>query len=445
MSAGKAGALLGALLLSAVLAPASVLAKTEDLGGWSPAAPPAAGRAHHTATLLRTGIVLVAGGVDAHGTATDTAELFDPAVNRWAPASPLSTSRTEHTATVLSDGRVLVVGGFHPGDTFSNRGDSESLNTVELYDPRYNRWTPAASMDHRRARHTATLLTDGRVLVLGGISSTMQPNWSWSLPDQGELYDPRTDRWSLTVPGLRGRQGHTATLLPDGRVLVVGGIGETGPESGAKLYDPFGETWAVAAPPGVLRDLHTATLLPDGRVLVLGGVGAKAAEVAQGPMHYATEPEASGDLYDPTRNIWLPILAMHSTRLLHTATLLRDGSLLVVGGAYANPGHPEIYEVAANRWVQATVVISRHGHTATLLPDGRVLVVGGFGIDAMSSAWTYRPDMGVGQVSRWGAIPTALALLAALAVLLSVIWGGRPRLPLRKWLGRGDPDRWVAS
>ena len=445
MRPGKVAALLGALLLAIVLAPASVLAKTEDLGGWSQAATLATGRAQHTATLLRTGKVLVAGGVDAHGVATPTTELFDPIANRWSAAAPMSTGRTEHTATLLTDGRVLVVGGFYASDPPLGRGGGETLRSAEIYDPRSNRWTPTLSMAFRRGRHTATLLPDGRIVVLGGIAATSAPDWSFTLPGGGEVYDPRTDLWSETAPDVGGRQGHSATLLRDGRVLVVGGMGEMGLELPARVYDPARDSWSAAWPPAIVRSGHTATLLPDGKVLVLGGVGAPAAEVAQGPMRYGTEPLSSGDVYDPVLNLWTPTLAMSSTRFEHTATVLRDGNVLVVGGAYANPGHPEIYEVAANHWAQATVVINRHGHTATLLPDGRVLVVGGFGIDAMSTAWIYRSDMGVVQVSRWAPLPTALALLAALGFLLALIWGGRPRLPLRKGVRRGDPDQWIAS
>jgi len=442
----RASSLVCLLLLAAALIPASVVAKSEDLGGWLPVADLATGRAQHTATLLQTGKVLVAGGVDAHGAATATAELFDPIANRWSAAAPMSTSRAEHTATLLTDGRVLVVGGFYARDPLAlGRGGGETLSRAEIYDPRSNSWTPAPSMAVRRGRHTATLLPDGRVVVLGGIAITSAANWTFTLPGGGEVYDPRTDRWSETAPDVGGRQGHSATLLRDGRVLVVGGSGEMGPEPTARIYDPARDSWSTAWLPAIVRSGHTATLLPDGKVLVLGGLGAPAVEVAQGPMRYQTEPLSSGDMYDPVLNLWIPTLAMTSTRLEHTATLLKDGSVLVVGGAYANPGHPETYEVATNHWVQATAVVNRHRHTATLLPDGRVLVVGGFGIDAISSAWIYRPDMGVVQVSRWGAVPTALALLAALAVLLALIWGSRLPPPLRKWLRRGDPDQWVAS
>jgi N-acetylneuraminic acid mutarotase len=426
-------------LLAAALGSVSVLAKSEDLGGWSPGATLITGRAQHTATLLPTGKVLVAGGVDAHGVATATAELFDPIANRWSVAAPMSTGRTEHTATVLNDGRVLVVGGFHEKDPLG-----ETLNNAEIYDPQHNRWTPAASMTFRRARHTATLLPDGRVLVLGGVSSTSDLI-GWTLPDVGELYDPRADRWSTTAPGLGGREDHTASLLPDGRVLVVGGQAEVGIESIARLYEPSRNTWAPAATPAIVREFHTATVLPGGNVLVLGGDGTPVVELAKGPTHYGVEPQSTGEVFDSTRDLWTPILDMNLIRIEHTATLLSNGTVLVVGGAYANPGNPELYEVAANRWVRGTVEINRHAHTATLLPDGRVLIVGGFGIDAMSTTWTYRPDMGVAQVSRWGAIPTALALVGALALLLALIWGGPLRVSLRKRLRRGDPDRWVAS
>jgi hypothetical protein len=106
----------------------------------------------------------------------------------------------------------------------------------------------------------------------------------WRFPAAAELYDPRTGRWSETAADVGGRQGHSATLLRDGRVLVVGGMGEVGPEPTARIYDPAHDSWSAAWLPAIVRSGHTATLLPDGKVLVLGGVGAPAVEVAQGPM-----------------------------------------------------------------------------------------------------------------------------------------------------------------
>jgi hypothetical protein len=182
-------------------------------------------------------------------------------------------------------------------------------------------------------------------------------------------------------------------------------------------------------------------------VLVLGGIGVSVTELAAASPQFPTyslDPLASSELYDPASDSWSFVVAMHSTRYGHTATLL-PGGVLVVGGAYANPGHPELFQIPGYFWVAGSSVISRHGHTATLLPDGWVLIVGGFGIGAMSTAWTYGPGFGVAHVARWGTIPTALALLVCLGVLLALIWGGRPHLLRRKRLRRGDPDQWVAS
>jgi len=430
------------LLVCLVLAwtpvgPGYVLAKTEDLGGWVAAAALTTGRAQHTATLLQNGKVLVAGGVDAQGVATATAELFDPSSSRWTAAAPMQSPRIEHTATLLSDGRVLVAGGR------SRRTYGETLDSAEVYDPASGRWNQAPSMRFRRAGHTATLLPNGEVLVVGGRSVT--EDFAFTLPDAVELYDPRTNQWSTTAPGSIARQGHTATLLRDGRVLVVGGMAEIGLATSAQIYDPTLDRWSAAWLPATARSGHTATLLPSGIVLVLGGVGTPAAEISQGSAYYSFDALSTGDLYDPTLNLWTRIRAMNATRIEHTATVLKNGAVLVVGGAYANPGHPETYEVAANRWVQGTAVINRHSHTATLLPDGRVLIVGGFGIDAMSTAWTYRPDLGAVQINRWGTVPTALALLGALGVMFALIWGDRLRLFLPRWPRRGDPDQWVAS
>jgi len=220
-----------------------------------------------------------------------------------------------------------------------------------------------------------------------------------------------------------------------------------GPEPSVKLYDPAHNAWSAARTPRIARDGHTATLLADGKVLVVGGIGVSAKELAAASPQYLTyslDPLSSGDLYDPASDSWTFVVAMHATRWGHTATLL-PGGLLVVGGAYANPGHPELFEIPGHFWVTGSSVINRHGHTATLLQDGRTLIAGGFGIDGMSTSWIYRSDMGVVQVSRWGAVPTGVALLAALAVLLALIWGSRLRLSLRKWLRWGDPDQWIAS
>ena len=425
-----------ALLTGSLGAPA-VLAKSEDLGGWSPTARMTTGRAQHTATLLRNGKVLVTGGVDGQGVATASAELFDPSTNRWIVTSRMQGPRIEQTATLLSDGRVLVAGG-RRGRTYG-----ETLDSAEVYDPVSGRWNPTASMSFRRAGHTATLLPNGRVLVVGGRSVT--EDFGSSLPDAAELYDPRTNQWSKTAPGGIARQGHTATLLRDGRVLVVGGMGEIGLASSAQIYDPAMDSWSAAWLPAIVRSGHTATLLPDGKVLVLGGVGAPAVEVALGPMRYGTEPLSSGEMYDPVLNLWIPTLAMNSTRIEHTATLLKDGSVLVVGGAYANPGHPEIYEVAANHWVQATAVINRHAHTATLLPDGRVLVVGGFGIDALTTAWIYHPEAGNAQSSRLNPLLTGVGILAGLAIFVTLIGGVRLRARFAKRRRRHDRDEWVVS
>jgi hypothetical protein len=187
-------------------------------------------RDRHTATLLENGMVLVAGG-GGEGYARNSAELYNPATGTFRSTGSMRSDRWLHTATLLRDGRVLVAGGRSPNDS--------TYASAELYDPATGRFTPTGSMKASRQEHTATLLTDGRVLIAGGY---VQDPAHWDVLSETELYDPRTGKF--TDGGSMGEQrsGQTATLLDDGRVLIVGGSGVgypmgTGPTS-AVLYRP---------------------------------------------------------------------------------------------------------------------------------------------------------------------------------------------------------------
>jgi hypothetical protein len=206
--------------------------------------------------------------------------------------------------------------------------------------------------------------------------------------------------WTATGSLNTTRSGHTATLLPDGRVLVAAGEGEPGTLSSAELYDPATGLWTATGSLHAARRDHTATLLPDGRVLVAGG------QVSEADL-------ASAELYDPSTGTWTPTGSMNTARNGHTATLLPDGRVLVVGGM------PELYDPATGSWsYTSNPIVIRRGHTATLLPDGRVLVAGGLGGGYLASAELYDPATGLWALS--GSLNTARYLHSA-----TLLPGGR--------------------
>jgi N-acetylneuraminic acid mutarotase len=172
------------------------------------------GRAWHTATLLPSGRVLVAGGViDVNATtASASAELYDPSTNTWSSAGNMAHAREFFTATLLPNGKVLVAGGHDPGT------GAYKTSSAELYDLSTNTWSYAANMANGRAFHTATLLENGKVLVAGGLDSN-DGNLA-----SAELYDPSTNTWSSAGNMIYPRAEHTTTLLTNGTVLVTGGI-----------------------------------------------------------------------------------------------------------------------------------------------------------------------------------------------------------------------------
>jgi N-acetylneuraminic acid mutarotase len=231
---------------------------------WSPAAAMTVARDQHTATLLGTGKVLVVGGVNIGTNGMDAAlastELYDPTANTWTAPASLTTARFGQTATLLKSGKLLVAGGY---DINGN-----VLASAEIYDPATDTWSPAGSMATGRALDTATLLGTGQVLVAGGVDTNSAPLAS------AELYDPTSNTWSAAASMAVPRDQHTATLLGNGTVLIAGGAdSNTNPLASAEIYDPLSNTWSASASMASARGNPSATLLQSGKVLLAGGFG----------------------------------------------------------------------------------------------------------------------------------------------------------------------------
>jgi N-acetylneuraminic acid mutarotase len=261
--------------------------------------------------------VLVAGGQGGTTIFLKSAELYDPATGIW-PAGNLATGRQKHEATLLLNGKVLVTGGAGSGYT--------ALASAELCDPNQTpiAWTNANSMATRRTGHSATLLANGKVLVAGGYftDNTVYPAVT-TMHSSCELYDPDTGQWSPAGSLPMGWANHQAVRLQNGKVLIVGGtMGGDAYLANAALYDPDADRWTPTGGMSVGRYGHTITLLNDGKVLVTGSI----------TPGINTPCLASCELYDPEAGVWSPAPSMLTARAGHTATLLRNGDVLVAGG-----------------------------------------------------------------------------------------------------------------
>ncbi len=330
-------------------------------------------RSAHTATLLNIGQALVAGGIASYKTIqslgaacepvpTNDAEMFDPATGTFTATRPMTVPRYSHTATLLQDGKVLVTGGFV--------GNSDT-SSAEIFDPAPAAFTVTGSMLGPLVFHAATLLPSGKVLITGGLGSGVQ----------AELFDPAMGTFAVTGSMTDIRAGHTATLLQTGKVLIVGG--EDLAVSGfsalftAELYDPASATFSPTGNLGTARTNHTATLLPNGTVLIAGGDDQTGAAIS------------SAEIYNPVTGTFTPTGSMHMAHNLavvtgslfitdqfanHTATLLPSGKVLIAGGGNFVA---ELFDSATGTFsLTGSMSISRVWHTATLLPNGEVVVTG---------------------------------------------------------------------
>lgn len=339
-------------------------------------------RHFHTANLLYSGRVLVASGQVTTSTGSRTiveSELFNPVTGSWSLTGPMVESRKFHTATLLTNGFVLAVGGARLDPDLPPDEVEPTTDTCEIYSTAINSWIPAAPLADPRQMHTATRLLNGTVLVTGGVDLAASVIYRSS-----EIYIPDTNTW---LPGgilTGGRFGHTATLLADGRVVVTGGAG-TGLAKlkSVEIFDPFTGLWTAGPNMLSARVYHTATLLNNGKILLAGGDG-------------ESGPVTTCETLDLTDTRWRTAGTINA-RQRHTATLMPDGRVLITGGSATTGAWlatSQIYDPELNKWtVDATMNQPRLGSTATLLPSGRVLVAAGFNANSSSSAELYQADL----------------------------------------------------
>lgn len=300
-------------------------------------------RALNTCTPLKDGRILVAGGVDNMGDPVDTAEIYDPKTNSFANTGKMTVARAGHAAALLNDGRVLVVAGSKELSDVA-KVINGLLKSAEIYDPATGTWSATSSISESVLAPALTTLANGQVLVSGGARIT---RGLFNLPvsvdtvKNCELFDPSTGNWTSTgnMVNHRGVHSLNTILLSDGRVLVTGGIevgiGLIPPPttfSGAKataaceVYNPGTGTWASLPMMPVTRSGHTVEQLGSGDVLIAGG--------ASGSLDQAVSTN-SVQVFRPSSNSFTTSFQLGAARATHCSALLPDGTVVLFGGSAA--------------------------------------------------------------------------------------------------------------
>ncbi len=397
--------------------------------GFTKGASMATPRSSPAVTPLASGDLLITGGYvcappspsqptgGCSTTASNAAELYALSSNSFTLIHAMNSVRALHTATLLANGKVLIAGGSNFGATGS------ALASAELYDPSTQTFTLTGSLATARLEATATLLPDGKVLIAGGSAS------GGSSIGSAELYDPSTGTFSPTGSLNTSRYRHTATLLPNGKVLIVGGLnyinaGQTGASSqilaSAEIYDPSTGLF-VPAPQGLItaRYWHRATLMPGGKVLIAGGQSGG-----------SSMPQNTAELYDPGNGTFSSTGNLVSYRESQTAILLATGQVLQASGQLSGSS-AELYDAAAGTFsATGGLNVARSEQNGVLLPNLQALIVGGFTGSGLSSGMVAQSELYLAPPVQTPLVPAATALWPSSAsVGTAVIVQGSGFLP----------------
>ncbi|PIU19411.1 MAG: hypothetical protein COT18_07660, partial [Elusimicrobia bacterium CG08_land_8_20_14_0_20_59_10] len=345
-------------------------------------------RAFHTSTLLPDGNILNCGGTDGLRTLS-SCELYFKGTDTSVFVSSMTSPRAFHTATLLSNGNVLIAGG-----TDGSSENSPALKSAEIYYPDTYRFVKTSSMTVERMMHTATMLADGNIVVIGGSSNGSYLN-------SAEVYISTAEAWQPVTATLTNRRSqHTATFMKNNTILIAGGVNGGGVLNSAETFNPANRTFAAAPGDPTMnsrRVWHTANLLKDGRVIVIGGSDSGGIAGDSGILD-------TSEIYDGAS--WTLVENMPNggnknlaPRARHTSTLLPNGKLMIVGGERPSLPHSfaEGFDVDFSTFQYQGETEYRTGHTTVLISTGYLFAIGGYDgtqyLDTIDKLYfTYEPD-----------------------------------------------------
>lgn len=331
-------------------------------------------RYDHETVLLDDGRVLIIEGTTMarnYEGDTKSAEIYNPETKKFKPVGNLNEFLSEFTAIKLSNGKVLIIGG---------RRGNQSVRGTELYNPKTEKFEAGPDMNFSRMEHTATLLKNGNVLIVGGKEMDLKrkkPPCA-SIIIQNELYDPKTNKFSI-ISGLNiPRFKHSAALLNDGRVLILGGVGDS-PNfpvlSSAEIYNPKINKFELAGNMNIERKKPNLYVLKNGDVIISGGYD-------NIKRRWAREIE----IYNPKTNkfkvLGLNILSSEALAetLLKNDNILYTGGCIGVGLSLQCYKDTALYNPQTNKFIKGKEMKHRRVlHKETVLKDGNVLITGSEG------------------------------------------------------------------